>query len=194
MSERKAFLFEEATKDFKLEALCRSAAQLGLTLERPKQGGVILLSQLGDDFVATRNDLSRSLQDGVDTPFLLWYSEFEDVFVRIRQNLGVRIIEFGLEGTEREERDALADALVDCFLRKAKAGVGLGMVYDPEGYSEDYNWDDFFVRGEDLRRDAFFGRFVLLLSSSLKGRVRHLSWKPIDDCAISVDLFDSKPE
>lgn len=167
MATRSAFIYEQAKGEFDLTRLCEVLEPLGLTLEHPTKGAVLMLNNEGDQISISQVELEARIRRGVDTSFQFWYSEDHDLFARVRRNLSIRIIEFGLEGTNEGERTALGGALRKYFDEQAEAGLGL--VFDPDGVIEDYDWDRFFIKGDALRQEVFSAGLpdLLLISHSL---------------------------
>jgi hypothetical protein len=159
MATRLAFVYDRVQDDFDLGVICAILKPLGLTLEHPTQRTVLALSDEGDQIPINREQLEAQIRRGLDTSFQFWFAADHDLYARIETQGDVRIIEFGLEGTAEAERNALREILVSDFYNRA----GLGLVFDPEGVTEEYDWDRFFVRGETLRRQDLADMPELLL-------------------------------
>jgi hypothetical protein len=109
---------------------------------------VTLLDEVGKQVQVVRGELEGRIGRGEDTSFLVWFAWNHDLYCRLREEEGVRALEFGMDGTAETERMVLRERLTGYFLSRIAAGPGLGLVFDPDGVAEDYNWDTVFIRNE----------------------------------------------
>ncbi|AUX25661.1 hypothetical protein SOCEGT47_062100 [Sorangium cellulosum] len=122
--------------------------KVGLHLERPGSAHVMVLDREGEQFESSECDLRRCLSAGVDVSFQWWFEEDHSVYCRVRREECVDVVELGMEGCSEDELRVIGEALCERFV--SGGSVSVGLVFDPCGLSEDYDWDLFFLRGEVL--------------------------------------------
>lgn len=152
MAVRNLFCYEW-DNGFDVRILEEDFVRAGLGLPSPKSGNVVTRDQEG-----LANEISvDSFRDLIVTSdsvsFEWWFSESADLYCRIQRLEGTRKIKLGLEGTSSSERARVAMAMEKRFLRESNRS--LGFVFDPEGWSEDYEWDSFFLNNESLDWSAY---------------------------------------
>lgn len=172
MAERTAFLYEIETSKDLLDSLCEDLAAVGLSLVHPRSGQVMILDPEGEQVPVSRQELREHIAQ--EASFQWWFAEDHDVYCRVRVARGVRIIELGMEGCNAAELAAIGGMLAQRFMRGASASIGL--VFDPEGVSEGYDWDRFFLDHESVDwRDAEIGFPEMIgLSRSALERLEHV--------------------
>jgi hypothetical protein len=151
MAERTALLYQMETSENAIDSLSEDFAAVGLSLVHPRSGQVMLLDDEGEQVPASKEELRGRIASSVS--FQWWFAEDHAVYCRIRVSRGVRIIELGLEGCHPAELAAIGGMLGRRFMRGTPKSIGL--VFDPEGVSEGYDWDRFFLDHESIDwRDA----------------------------------------
>jgi hypothetical protein len=148
MAERKALIYETRGSVDVLESLCRTLGKVGLHLERPGSGHVMVLDREGEQCESSEGGLRRCLSAGGDVSFQWWFEWDHDVYCRVRREECVDVVELGMEGCSENELRVIGEALCERFVSGGVMSVGL--VFDPCGLSEDYDWDLFFLGGEVL--------------------------------------------
>lgn len=128
-----------------------------------------MLDRNGEQIRTDRNTFEQTFQGSAEVSFQWWFAAEHDVYCRVRVLDGIDCIEFGMEGCSPGELDALGDALRTRCLRRLRELAG--MVFDPDGFAEELNWDEFFVREKVLDWSAVgvpFPAVVALPQASLK--------------------------
>jgi len=148
MAERIALLYELGSAVDMLDSLERTLVPVGLRLTHPSSGRVVLLDDEGEPMEVAPEELRLRLLTERDVRFQWWFTGEHDVYCRVRQEGGIRIAALGMEGCSEAELEAIGTLLQDRFVSGGAASVGL--VFDPQGATEDYDWDRFFVQKEEL--------------------------------------------
>jgi hypothetical protein len=144
MASRSIFIYLGSALNFR--DLREALEPLGYFLVHPSSGEVIQLTMKGS-IVVDLNVLEAAVANHMEVSFQFWLAECRDLYARIRTQGELKIIEFGLEGKSEHEREQLRQALSSFFFG---CGSGIGMVYDPEGLTEDFDWDEFFIAGRSI--------------------------------------------
>lgn len=141
MAQRTASLYS-TTKPNQLVALIAGELQLeGLTLTPHNAELVALIDEAGETVGTNRRDFDARLSAGLTTRFRWRRGDALDMYTRVKR-LELTVIDFGMEGLSPSEIRGVASALRRLVL--ADPG-SIGIVFDPEGVTEDYDWDEFFL-------------------------------------------------
>lgn len=191
MAERTARLYE--APESPLESLCGDFAGGGLGLLHPRSGHVILLDGEGEQVEASKEELEQRIRAGTEVSFQWWLAEDHDVYCRIRVRQGVRILELGMEGCDAAELAAVGSVLERRFLRNMPKSMGL--VFDPEGTTEGYDWDRFFLDQEllDWRSVQMHPPKMLGVPRQCLERLEHVPMSAIS-AAHDLVLLSTQPD
>ncbi|MFE8604557.1 hypothetical protein [Archangium violaceum] len=148
MSERIALLYEVGSSGTLIDSMAEVLARAGLSLAHPESGQAVVLDQEGEQSLASAAELRRLLEETGTVRFQWWFAKDHDVYCRVRREGDLHVIELGLEGSNATERALVGEVLQERFKAGNEASVGL--VLDPEGVTEDYDWDRFFISREIL--------------------------------------------
>lgn len=172
MSERIIYLYEYATEPFDFNAFCYALNKIGLTLEHPVLRSIFKLDLTGDQVCTSRYELQKLINQEEEVSLQFWYEENHDIYCRFRVKEKVRVIELGMEGTTDNERESLKKLLISLFFERVRASIGLGLVFDPNGNSVDYDWDQIFVYGCSVDNGSLSTKFpqLLLISNKIISR------------------------
>ena len=156
-----------------LKIWSRHLGKLGLTFEHPRTGEVYRLDSFGEQLATSIEEIQAMMDLESDVSFQLWFAADHDLYCRIRCTAGVRVLELGMEGTTPTERRKLERWLLLCALDAGRGDELLGLVFDPDGNYEEYDWDRLFIRGEAVRLAAYSERepVLLVLSAAMAERV-----------------------
>ncbi|GAA3119581.1 hypothetical protein [Streptosporangium carneum] len=116
---------------------------LGVHLANPFTGAVTLLTDEGRTEVtaqAAREGLGGSRPLNVK----LWLDEDADVVLTVRSSSGVDVLEFDLDGLDRDEADRVASAVLWCAVTDPES---LGLVLDSRLPDTACSWEAHFVTG-----------------------------------------------
>lgn len=145
MAERFARIYEEEPKGRWPGRLISDLLAIGLGFEDPRTGYVFEIDEEGDQVRTDEKTLKTRLETAIDSvQFQLWFREMEDLYFRVRFKGPCRIIEIGMEGSSRAERETLRGVFMQYCETVSQAGNAIGIIFDPEGWSEDYDWDGLF--------------------------------------------------
>ena len=182
MAERNALIYGRAWPMFPLVSLEETLRLAGLSIVHPPTQLVMALDSQGDQFSLSPDDLRHAVSQGNCVSFQWWFTDEHDVYCRIRGVGSVSVVELGMEGCGLAELRSIRSALEGRFGSSDESSVGL--VFDPQGVTEDYEWDRFFVHGEQLDAAAFSRGFpeVLGVKSCDFERVGYLP----SDAAVSI--------
>ncbi len=148
MAERIAILYEHHDLPSSWESLRSSLLGVGLGLIHPGLDVVITLDDEGERVYVSEEELERRVCSDAELRFQWWFAECESVYCRIRVRQAVRIVSLGMEGCEDDQLRAIGSALLDRVAATVEDTIGL--VFDPVGFTEDYDWDRFFIDKERL--------------------------------------------
>lgn len=146
MAERLAYLYELDTKKEYLFNLLHDLAHAGISLARPHGDQVFRIDSTGNQLQSSGSELQQQLSDERSTRFLMWMGEAQDIYCRIRAFSDVIVADFGLEGCDLAEIRRISSTIRRRFFDGQTRSIG--MVVDPVGISEDYDWDHFFLEGQ----------------------------------------------
>jgi hypothetical protein len=153
MAERIACLYARLPSAQHLDELAASLRLLGVTLADPETRVVVAVDEEGEPAPVSEEDFRSGLASSPEARFLWRFGPDDRRYCRVRQEGDASIVEFGLEGYEEREVRALRDALEAHFV--AHPGSALGFVFDPQGATEEVDWDGFFLRrGEVASEDC----------------------------------------
>ena len=161
MAERSALIYGQAWPMFSLDALEKMLRLAGLSMVHPSTQLVTGLDRQGEQLSLSPDELRQAVGLGHGVSFQWWFADDHDVYCRIRGVEGISVVELGMEGCDLTELRRIRSALERGFGLSDESSVGL--VFDPQGVTEDYEWDRFFVRGEQLDAAAFSGGFPEVL-------------------------------
>jgi hypothetical protein len=133
---------------FPLGSLEKTLRSAGLSITHPSTHLVTVLDSQGDQFSLSLDAFRRALGQDHGASFQWWLADDHDVYCRIREVGGISVIELGMEGCSPTEIQGIRRMLEDFFGLSDESSVGL--VFDPQGVAEDYDWDRFFVHRERL--------------------------------------------
>ena len=167
MATRSAFLYDKLPGR-RADDLRRLAQQFAFSIE-DMHGAFYAIDGEGEQHVMSIENVEKELESRESISFLLWGADAECLYCRVRFIGSIRAVELDLKGTEKKEREDLCSRLIKAALDERF----LGLVFDPESMTEDYNWDDFFIREAALNRRTLAGRVpeLLLIKSTLMDRV-----------------------
>lgn len=174
MAERNALIYGRAWSTFSLDSLEKTLRLAGLSMVHPSTQLVMALDNQGEQFSLSLDDLRHAIGQEHGVSFQWWFADDHDVYCRIRGVGNISVVELGMEGCDLTELRGVRNALEGQFGQSDESSMGL--VFDPQGVTEDYEWDRFFVRGEQLDTAAFSRGFpeVLGVRSCDFARVGHL--------------------
>ena len=155
MADRFALLYQECQNGLGLDELCSLLMPLGLKLEHPEKDHAIVLDDIGEQWPIEHVDLRARLARGDDTTFEIWYSADHDLICRSRLTNGVRVTHIDLSGTNEAERISLGQVLREAACNQILEGGWLGLIFDPDGISAEYDWDKFFLGESPLSAIEF---------------------------------------
>lgn len=147
MAIRVAYLFEK-NLGFSFRELERDLGSAGLSVLEPSSGLVVSLDTLGSSSLKPYEVFLHEATHAPIVRFEWYFDKLANIYCLIKVCDDLRIIKLGLEGSNRQERMRIALALEKRFIQEPSRSVGL--VFDPEGYSEDYDWSSLFQFGETL--------------------------------------------
>ncbi|APR80435.1 Hypothetical protein A7982_05782 [Minicystis rosea] len=148
MAERSIFLYEVREGADWLGSLERDLGRAGLHLKPPGSDLVTPYDDEGERLSMSEEELRRWVDAGHDARFSFWFAADHDVYCRIRESDGVTVIALGMDGCSRAEMESLRAAMEHRFLSRRTTSAGF--VFDPDGVTEDYDWDRFFLAKERL--------------------------------------------
>jgi hypothetical protein len=195
MATRSAFIYANSQSAVSLPRLLAAVGRVGLTLEDPSSGKVLMLAWDGDQVAVGSSEIAGRIEHGEDTSFQMWFAKNHSLYVRAKASPDASVVELGMEGTSEQERITLRAALEAYFNALAGEGAAMGLIFDPIGLAEDYDWNRFFLMGETLNPAAFpFGLpDPLVLTRSLVGRVSGFLVHPYGESKLQlVQLLDMK--
>ncbi len=175
MAERLAFLYEKNRPGL-VTRLAEAFARLGMRVVRPGGDAVGIIDDEGETHAASPNALERSVDAGDTVRFQWWIDSESDVYCRIRAALNIQVVELGLEGSTSRVLSAIGGALKRRLV--ASGDDGIGLVFDPEGYAEDYEWDDFLLSASSTLDGSRFGlRFphTVAVRTNSEARIQNTS-------------------
>lgn len=165
MAERTAFVYGNVLPRFPLESLEKTLRLAGLSITHPSTHLVALLDDYGDRFSLSMNDFRMLLDQNRCASFQWWLAHDHDVYCRIREVERFSVVELGMEGCCPGEIQSILGALKSQLGLSSENSVGL--VFDSQGVTEDYDWDRFFVHAERLGANPFLRGFPELLGVKL---------------------------
>src|SRR5688572_21979277 len=148
MGQRAAVLYSHQDAQSMVTSLRGLFQHAGISLVKPGSDRVFILDNEGEQISTTEADMFDLLRKRNETQFQWWLAEDHDVYCRVRKTNDIIAVELGLEGLTGQEQALVKEALLACCRRTAH--LCLGFVFDPDGKTEEYDWDAFFVRGESL--------------------------------------------
>lgn len=145
MASRTAYLYELPTSGLRVRALPYLLDTVRASLCHPAHGQVVRIDEVGEHVLRPIADFERELEAEESVSFEVWFDHSEDLYVRVRTiGADLHVTEFGMEGTSELQRLRLKTYLVTYFRRIHQEGRSVGLIYDPVGASEDYDWDALF--------------------------------------------------
>lgn len=148
MAERNALVYGRAAPRFSFGSLEGMLRSVGLSITHPSTHLVMVLDDQGDRAALSLDAFRDLLHQSHGASFQWWLADDHDVYCRIREVGDVCVVELGMEGCNPAEIQRIRDAL------EAQIGlsneISIGLVFDPQGVTEDYEWDRFFVHGDRL--------------------------------------------
>jgi hypothetical protein len=148
MAVRQAFLYEHHDLPGFWESLRSGFMRVGLGLLPPGSGAVTMLDDEGEPVQVPEEAFERRVRSNAELSFQWWFAECEGIHARILVRQSIRIIELGMEGCRQDQLRAIGSALMNRVAELAEHTVGL--VFDPVGTTEDYDWARFFLDEEPL--------------------------------------------
>jgi hypothetical protein len=139
-------------------------------------GAIHVIDDEGNDYAKSRDNFAKEMKSRDCLPILLWNTAAECLYCRVRFVGQFRALELDMKGTEPKDREVLAGKLIETALDPKFRGL----VFDPEGVTEDYNWDDFFIGETVLSANVLAGRLpeLLLIKSKLVTRAVGFNVEP----------------
>jgi hypothetical protein len=150
MPQRTAYLYEQGQIQERLSALLTSLGSLNVTLTDTETSSVSVVNEEGTSTSIKEVSFWATVERAGSISFLLQFSQKDRRYCRIRRCDGICVIELDLAGCNEDDVSALRLLLESHFVHHADAALGL--VFDPAGAMEDYDWDKFFVCSEHLQQ------------------------------------------
>ncbi|WP_284668052.1 hypothetical protein [Myxococcus sp. SDU36] len=173
MSERIVALYRFGVSEQVVTGLRGVLHRAGASLARPQDGRTFIIDAEGEQIPSPETSLLRLLREQREVAFQWWLGAQEDIYCRVRVMGEVIVVEFGLEGTSPQDRALVGEVLLE-YVRNEREHV-IAFIYDPEGVTEDRDWDDHFVRGEiiDWRHSDVGFPDVLVVRETIQFRLKN---------------------
>jgi hypothetical protein len=155
MAQRTASLYTTTKPDEVIALIVGELQPEGFTLTPTNAELVTMVDEAGEAVVTNWKDFDARLSTGLTTSFLWRRRDALSMYTRVK-HLEATVIDFGMEGLSASEIRGVASALRRLVL--ADPG-SIGMVFDPEGVTEDYDWDGFFLHQGRFDSDALQSAF-----------------------------------
>ena len=174
MRWRWAYLFEN-TATFSMDDLVSDIESAGITLANPDSGRITRLTadglplaptnpDSGNQISSSQAELASLVNSGHDVPFQWWLDSGRDIFCSIHRISAETLAElYDLGGLSTEEVVRLFEALLAHFLTGVESGSSQGLIFDPKGVNEDFDWKEYFLNPSDRPRSL--PEFALLPST-----------------------------
>ena len=118
-------------------------ADADVHLQRPTDGAVTLLSDVGDQVIGSRDAILAILTAGKTLNFQWWFRDGGDLYCRFRSGETVAI-DVGLDGLTGHQFAGVKQSLMGFAATEIAHSNFLGMVIDRMGTTEEFDWDGFF--------------------------------------------------
>jgi hypothetical protein len=125
-----------------IEVVLRS---IGPQLEYPGTHAIKLLSNTGEQLDVSLAEFFDRLDNTANTSFQLWWTGDEDLYCRVRFLSSLVIFDFGLDGQNDYREHLLLGNLQKLSNVTANSGRSCGFVFDPNGSTIEYGWDDIIL-------------------------------------------------
>ena len=175
-----AYLFEK-TDGFSFDELVRDIGRFGFRLANPESGRVTRLTVDGFgveptkpgsevQIVSSQHELASLISSGYEVPFQWWTHLGTDVFCNIRR-ISAEILAqlYDLQIVDSDEKLRLYRALFARFQKGVERGSSLGLIFDPKGLNEDFDWKEYFLKP---KRGPWHLPDVVILDPKLAKRLR----------------------
>lgn len=161
MTERFTNLYERRSSKQQLIMVADAIRAINGSLVDPATDRVLFVDPDSAAEVISVDEFWRRVETQPETRFLWYFGPEDRRYCRIRRVGEISIIEFALEGCSERDVDALRATLKKYFTEGTVDGIGL--VFDPNGSSEDCDWDRFFIHGEPVNFGGAACQFPELL-------------------------------
>src|SRR5277367_1246393 len=146
--EKLPFSFDELVKDIESAGLmlCNPSSMRitrltanGLPLDPGKPGS-------GNQIPSSQSELGSLIYSGHEVPFQWWLDPSRDIFCSIQKISDELLAElYDLGGLTDEEGITLYASLLRRFSRGVAKSSSVGLVFDPKGANEDFDWKEFLL-------------------------------------------------
>ena len=176
MAERTLILVLTATPGEALHLLKSTLATQGLQLATYDEGKVYRLNSTGDQVSSSESEIRHILQTEGTASFQWWLDVNHDLYCHIHKSPQMTQIELGMEGADSREIDALRASFMQLWNDDTEAGMVRAFLFDPEGISEDVDWERFLCQSEPPENWPALG-----FPMELRALLGHLALERIED-------------
>lgn len=166
MAERNLIVYEASP----LASFAAAIAEAGYGVCHSRSSIAHRVREGGDVELVTVDDLYADA-GAPGLSFQLWQNDSPVLHCQIRRAGHAVVLHLALEGTTPAERARIRDVMLARFQANPD---GIGLVYDPEGTTEDVDWDRFFALNERLDAQLFGLPELLVMESRLLGQLENL--------------------
>lgn len=150
MSDKFAFLYQSSISDEEFNFLEKAFKKAGISLTNPATCKIHALTDQGDVFFVSRKWISSKIQMKHPFSIQFWITDAIDIYFRLRFGEGFVVKEYSLDGL-KEELDSIISILLEDFTHQACSKTFSYLVIDKIGVTQDFSWDDFFMKDEEKR-------------------------------------------
>ncbi|MCL5058254.1 MAG: hypothetical protein M1130_09765 [Actinobacteria bacterium] len=144
MSDGLAFLYSTLSRDKIFHKMEQQIKQKGIKLEYPINNLVQIWNEEGEYQRLSRVNFLEKLVSNNKISFQWWWNEEDDLYCRIRSVDGYTSFELGLDGVNRNQILNVVKLFFSILGDRLKEDV-IGFVIDRNAYTEEYDWDTFFI-------------------------------------------------
>lgn len=140
-----AFLYSVLSNEKLFYEMERQLKKINVQLEYPNSGFVQLLDNEGESINVSRKKFIEKLISSADIHFIWWLKEDASFYCHIKELKNkIMLFELGLEGLyDAETYEVIMMFLSLCGKETNKEFIGF--VIDRNAYTEEYDWDSFFI-------------------------------------------------